>query len=561
MESGFFNFTVCDIEAAKWTEFVTIGFFDGKTFSHFENLDDFLHHVFSVDTRNIYAHFGGKYDFLFLIEAVLKNERFVLGKFVMRSSSVLFFEVFLGKQKRVFRDTAAFLPFSLKTLTAMFKTKHQKLDFNASAITKVTPEVLKYLEHDCKGLYETILNFSRQSIIRLAGMRHTVASQAFAIWKKTYPKKLVPLPENIDAFVRKGYFGGRVEIYKPFFREGKLHCYDVNSLFPSQMLGDFPFHFDSRSNEYDEKLTGFWNVKVRVPQSYICPLGVVRNGKLIFPWGEFWGTWSSIELKYLKELGGEVLECRDGVVFDTERTPLKTYVSHFWNERQKTAVGTPENILSKLYLNSLYGKFGFRRDRDELTLDVGLIEKGKHELKIGNRIFTFGTFPKKMKSFSNVAVSAWVTALSRIYVHTVLAFLGNEVWYTDTDSFFTTRELPTSTTLGGLKLEQTIKSAVFLLPKTYLTEGLKKKVVMKGFSRDAIQDFTFEDFEGAFRGEFEMLKAIQKPKFLTLKSAIRSGKLVNTSKLSTRQIRSKYDKRIFVKRKTGWDTVPIHLKE
>jgi hypothetical protein len=41
-----------------------------------------------------------------------------------------------------------------------------------------------------------------------------------------------------DLFLRKAYFGGVVDLYKPY--STCLYGYDIKSLYPSQMLNDMP---------------------------------------------------------------------------------------------------------------------------------------------------------------------------------------------------------------------------------------------------------------------------------------------------------------------------------
>lgn len=50
-------------------------------------------------------------------------------------------------------------------------------------ITRATNEVKKYLEHDCKGLYESIKKFKEWPLIKEVGMKSTVASQSIQILK------------------------------------------------------------------------------------------------------------------------------------------------------------------------------------------------------------------------------------------------------------------------------------------------------------------------------------------------------------------------------------------
>lgn len=100
------------------------------------------------------------------------------------------------------------------------------------------------------------------------------------------------------------------------------------------------------------------------------------------------------------------------------------------------------------------------------------------------------------------------------------------LYYTDTDSVFTTKKMRVGNKLGQVKLEYECDSACFLLPKTYINNGVKgekftKKLTMKGFDKKKIKHFTLEDFTLALRGDLKNLHIYQAPKFATLKTALK----------------------------------------
>lgn len=65
----------------------------------------------------------------------------------------------------------------------------------------------------------------------------TLSSLALTIFRmKYYDDKLFPIHipnQNEDQFIRKGYYGGHTDVYKPFGTD--LYYYDVNSLYPFVM--------------------------------------------------------------------------------------------------------------------------------------------------------------------------------------------------------------------------------------------------------------------------------------------------------------------------------------
>lgn len=88
-------------------------------------------------------------------------------------------------------------------------------------------------------------------------------------------------------------------------------------------------------------------------------------------------------------------------------------------------------------------------------------------------------------SYKNVsiAIASAVTAYARIYMsHFKLLNNGNNLYYSDTDSIFTDKDLDpkfVGSELGLFKLVNTINSAIFLAPKTYIIEDDKGNTLIK----------------------------------------------------------------------------------
>ena len=101
----------------------------------------------------------------------------------------------------------------------------------------------------------------------------------------------------------------------------------------------------------------------------------------------------------------------------------------------------------------------------------------------------------------SIIIASAVTSYSRVLMSLALKhpeIYGN-VYYTDTDSIFTDKELPmdlvSNTELGKFKLEYVFKEAVFLGPKMYAGVTTDNKYIskVKGF-KDA-GSITFEDMK------------------------------------------------------------------
>lgn len=620
------KFWVFDIESIKWMHLVTIGLTDGENFYEFgiqksqyaksmlfkpltrpvlqpwlrtfepatfkdkqEVLDRFFEMlIYDGQSKKVYAHFGGKFDFQFMFNYLFFHPDWVVESIIPRGSGVLCFDAIVemgnGRKCKIsFNDSSAMLPFGLKSLTNNFKVESLKKEWDHRWTTPyATENLVNYLEFDCRGLHQVIEKYHQWPIIKRAGSSGTIAGQAMKVLRTMMQTEVWSLKPAVDRFVRTAYFGGRTEIFKPLFTgPGKLRCYDVNSLYPTVMrdppcVADIPQGYPSKFKyftfEYEPNGIGFFEAEVEVPDDmYVPPLGVVwkvnGHNKFIFPTGKFRGVWSTMDLEYAKTLGVKVKTGR-GVMFESQGNFFRKYVDELYEIREKSERESVDNVLAKLLLNSCYGRFGLRVDREGLVVDEGqegLIEGTDNDgytLEQNGALMRLLREPKTLETFNNVAVSAWVTSASRVFMHRKYMINPEALYYTDTDSEFTTDLYEDAKGLGGLKLEYDCESACFLLPKTYVIEGIgeefrktdtpgklkpDKKVTMKGFDRKKTGNFTVSDFMTALEGDLRRLSVTQDPKFATFKTALGKGKILTMLPSTTRGIRSMYDKRIIIK--------------
>jgi hypothetical protein len=179
-------------------------------------------------------------------------------------------------------------------------------------------------------------------------------------------------------WIRRAYYGGRTEIFRMYGE--KLHYYDINSSYVAAMaetmpVGDRivienPEELDWRMHE---KFIGFVECTVRIPED--CPVPPLpyraTTGKLIFPVGEFEGTWDTEELNLLRDpsVGGEILSIKR-VVWFGRRKVFHGMVAELWRLRDKSQPDWDEGLsaLAKLMGNSLYGKFGMKEERQAIVI-------------------------------------------------------------------------------------------------------------------------------------------------------------------------------------------------
>jgi hypothetical protein len=312
---------------------------------------------------------------------------------------------------------------------------------------------------------------------------------------------------------------------------------------------------------------GFYDVDVEVPYMKIPPLGTKYSDcgweRFIFPVGKFRGKWSTVELEYAKSVGVKILKVYSGVLFYNGGPIFKEYIDTLYEIRLKSKSGSAENIVVKLLMNSTYGKFGLNLLREQIEFDYGQLDVSVHsEFQATQRIRLMKKQVHLDKSFSNVAIAAWVTSCARIYMHKLYMVAPEKLYYSDTDCLMTTHVFPESEKgLGKLKLEFKSVKGCFLLPKTYslITTApqwtghgpdgqefkTNVKVTAKGFERKAVfwdPDDLYQNLNGDLR-----LSAKVSERIATFKTAAMKDKFLMKTEKNEREIKSRYDKRRLVK--------------
>ena len=183
------------------------------------------------------------------------------------------------------------------------------------------------------------------------------------------------------------------------------------------------------------------------------------------------------------------------------------------------------NLIAKLLLNSLYGRFGM----DDNFTEVNIIHKdfyGDFENKFFDDIiksqklgdFYLVEYKQNENQIENedvthnvsIAIAAAITSYARIHM---TQFKNNpkiNLYYTDTDSIYTDSELDPSLIddkiLGKLKIEYTCKKAIFLAPKVYYLETEDGEVIykVKGLKHEI--ELTIQDFESLLYKDTTMKK-------------------------------------------------------
>ena len=552
------KFATFDIEASNWTNFEVVGFYDGKEYRTFYDLGEFVDFILRPKYKGyrIYAHFGGRYDFLFLLPFLFERDLDL--RFIDAGSRIIQIKV-KGHDNLYLVDSYALLPYSLDKLTKAFKVKHpkKKMDFTKFIDWK-DPENLKYLEHDVKGLFEVIESFRHWGENRGA-LKATIASQTLSLYKKFYHTEPLPRLLPIDEeFIRKTYYGGRCEIFKMYGEN--LRYYDINSLYPFVMLQPMPSGRVVKTGRIHKDKIGFYKVRLKIPPCYIPPVAKIMDTKLIFPCGEFEAYITSADVPSIKRVGGEI-EVLDGLIFSEAVPIFKKYIQNLYKIKQKADPNSVDYLTAKLYMNSLYGRFGMKRERENIVRPKNYREVVKKGLT--PYLEEYGIYKEKASSKSTFIlpyIASYITSLARNYLYKCIMDIGSKhVYYCDTDSLVLDIDIKTGDQLGEWKLEKSdIKKAVFLQPKAYCLNDYSDRdfVKLKGFSE---YNFTIDDFYKALKTN--NLNKIQAEiyRIIGMKENIRRYKKVNIRRIKVlKQLRGIYNKRVI---EDNFNTQPFNLME
>ena len=297
-----------------------------------------------------YIHNLARYDSKFLQEKIIEKDQdlSIIPSGSSSFSITAFIIKYLYNKKNIvkihFLDSYKYFPFSLSRISKSFKLNIEKLPFPYrfmdcktkldyigskpsinyyenldKKLYEVIPEIWNakketeiYLKRDVELLYKIKIEF-KDYIINEFGVdianTYSLPGLAKLIFRtKFYDEEkhpIVKLSHYVEDDIRKAYYGGIVEVYKPKINNG--YQYDVNSLYPTAMMNNMPlgeprqikgqFNFKSKK--------GFVYVKVKAPNISIpyLPTRCHNTGGLITPIGNWSGWYFIPEIEYAESLG------------------------------------------------------------------------------------------------------------------------------------------------------------------------------------------------------------------------------------------------------------------
>lgn len=454
------------------------GYFDGIEFKTFLTTEEMINFI-SLKKITIYAHNGGKFDYMFLLDHINPFEKPTIIN--NRLSKIR-----IGKCTLV--DSYNILPIALG------KYKKDSIDyakFEKRVRHKYMSEIIDYLRSDCIYLHELVKRYRDEY-----GADLTQASGAIKTFQKMQGEKV---PRHKDAAIfsnfKKYYHGGRVECFKTGIIEKKFNVYDINSAYPFAMMYNHPYGLDFIYGEREIPFSDTERVFYRLEcvSRGAFPYREKKNSGLTFPNDkqvrEFyitdWEYWTAKNAKLITHI--KIIEC---VIFPTTRN-FSEYVTKFYNGRKQAKLDNDHalDMLYKFRLNSLYGKFGsdYRKYENYIVMPKDfesddwekIDEFGKN-----NNLLSCPLADDEM-NFYNVATAASITGFVRAYLLAAMVNVGpDNVLYCDTDSITTLSGdgLNVGRHLGAWKDEGKFVKAGIAGKKLYIFKAVsgKCKTASKG---------------------------------------------------------------------------------
>jgi len=434
---------------------------------------------------------------------------------------------------------------------------HLKM-YESHAIKKETLDDLKVrVMSDVQATY--ILGVFIQDFYVDMGVsfKFTIGSAALSLFTRKFFKYMFRREDKYNNYERAAYRGGRVEIFEKGIHEVK--SYDVNSMYLSIMTNELipdpntiKVYIDNNRDwkENFKNYEGVFHVKVKVGKQKVMCLPYVHNGKLIFPYGEFSGYWTSIELKEALKNGYKITECYSYVIYRKMLPLFKEFGEFIWNKRleYKAAGNKGMDILVKKMGNTPYGKFAQRNKKGGYW---GKLSDYKGNLE-GVNINPTTVYNEEYVAISGdimedakhtfPIISVWISSHARIKLYRMMKKHEYSIIYVDTDSIKikSTDNEVSSKELGGWGYEYS-KKQLFIKPKFYddKCKGVPKRAEL------------YCDL-----GDHQVKATYDKPN--KFKESIRRGLIINKWESRTKIIDMNDDKRNWI---SEFQSEPIEINE
>jgi DNA polymerase type B, organellar and viral len=534
-------------------------------------LTNFMSHKYHK--FRIYAHNLSNFDGIFILYALYFLESYNNIKVIptRRDNKLISIKVLFdydGKYKRyrhyiIFHDSYSILlsPLDKLSKTFLYDSPHlMKLENKEIIETLISRKVrIKNIDNIVKfnSFVERLENYCSMDCISLAHIIYrfgilinekwtinihsypTISSLAIAIYLTYYLKitDLIPLVTGkIYRDISKSYHGGHTDVYM-MYSDKEVHSYDYTSMYPAMMLKhEMPVgkidKFEGNPLNVGETFKSlcdkhaFVKCTVEVDKSLNRPVYMTKvkfnnENRVMCATGTFLNQWVYLKeiCKYYELTNGKIRidpnSIKKGYTFQSKNI-FKDYITDLFKIKQSVTKDNPLYLISKILMNSLYGRFGLKQELTEHTLmssseieemlmscedinieDIIPLDFINKSLVITNKD-SDNVFLK-----SSIPIASAITAYARMERAEIILDESLDILYFDTDGFKSLQkitELPKykhldHNGLGGLKYEGTFSESIFLMPKVYggvYKESGEEFTKLKGF-KDKVEFEKFKD--------------------------------------------------------------------
>ena len=431
-------------------------------------------------------------------------------------------------------DSLKILNFSVDFIASKkgFNLPQQKLELDYKAKREIghqlTDEEIAYIHNDVWIVATALGIMFEQGLNKM-----TIASDALNSYKEMCSKfkRIFPaLKPDVDELIRPAYKGGFTYVSDKYagkeVEEGVV--FDVNSLYPSRMMYEYlpigngeafegRYKHDPSFPLYIQRLECIFEIKPdKIPSIQLKHhLSFVQNEYLKSSNGEIVSlmlTNPDLEL-FFEQYNVQVISWCGGYKYRKAKGMFDDYINH-WTESKIQAKKDGNQalyLISKLMLNSLYGKFG-----------TGITGKKKIPVLVDGKT-QFITGDEEEKKGVYLPVACFITAYARKYTIETSQMIrdwskkhkGFDAYlYSDTDSIHAllTKEDVDELSkiididdyrLGAWKLESKFIRAKFIRQKCYIEQDEEGdiNVTIAGFPKKLGHLINFDNFKIGFTTE------------------------------------------------------------
>jgi len=521
---------------------------DPDNFTYGNSLDDFMEWCADASSNDVLYFHNLKFDGEYIIHWLLthgfthivdKKDRCEksfttlitdMGQFY---SIEVYFEI--KKNRRVnkvkFLDSLKILNFSVDQIAKDFNLPIRKLKLDYKKKREVGHELteheIDYIRNDVEIMSRALEIMFNEGLTKM-----TIGSDALADFKDMCPSfnSLFPvLPNEIDKDIRASYKGG-FTFLNPLYKgkqTGSGIVFDVNSMYPARMVYDIlpygqPIFFEGKYEHdpshplYVQQLScNFELKKGKVPSIQIKhnSLFVANEYVTSSDHCEVTLTLTSVDLKlFFENYNVTDITWHSGWKFKAINGIFTEYINK-WTEKKIQAKKDGNSALyriSKLMLNSTYGKFGLN----------GNCRKKQPYLEDGIVKYHIGALEQRKTIY--IPIATFITSYARAYIihswqkitdYSLRKYGFDAVVYADTDSLHCllspedVEELKETLEiddykLGAWKLESSFLKGKYLRQKCYIElgdDGLN--VTVAGMPKRLAKYINFDNFKIGFTTE------------------------------------------------------------